>query len=984
MYGDCRRFACIVEASWAETTEIFSMTILRRQPVPVTVLSTFLIFLFVWAGMALKTQAGTPNQDLLKQVQVFRLENGIQVVLAPASGSGLSTVNVWVGAGSAHDPPGRQGLAHYFEHMVFKGSERYPGQAGHWVESRGGYINATTSLDYTEYHVVIPSEHTQLAIDLLADLVTRRDFSHQEMETERSVVLREWDRREDIPGLNLRINTRLALLGSHPFALPIVGTTESINSITRTDLVQWAERFYIPDNMTIVVVGDGDHNSLLDQIKTSFGAIASGPLPFVAMPELVKQEGYRQHTLEYTGELERLALAWAVPALHDLEELATKELLAYLLALELDYEYGRTKVAYDPTLSPGLFLLEFEFPSDIDSDEIRNDILADLEFVLSGHVHRAHIALAKKWLTKDLISKHKTGIEFANQLGLFAIATGDPLDAFSYIDQVQRVGKRQLLAMAREVVPVESRLEFRLVAKDDEAGEWVAAFSRPNLWETWQQSSHLMLDDLHFVASSVGNQLSVRMMRVVAWIWSKQWEMSAASSKVREEGDLLVLDNGMRMLLLPDTSTEWVEVHVLVGTGVGVETADEAGIARFTNEFMLYSLDDDHYTWLDASSSTDTGFDSTSLTLMATSTSWPAALPPFLEYITEPEWIRGHMESFQERVVQKIRARDEVPFIVARLQLRASLFGKGGYANPRTGRIGTVSSISINDMSSFHREFYVPENMVVVAAGNFDPKLMRSVLSRTLGRLKASAGLSEFTPVEAASKLVGKLEPDSFASLFELELTEATLKSFDLLDASAIASELKPGETSQKPVREMSRDWPGIQLAWVMIGFPGPGLTDDDFATFRIFNSVVGRGSSSRMFSHFREHEGKAYDVQSYVRGLRHTSFMNLYAQVLPEDRTQFVETAVAEISEIAEGQIFHQELQAAIAREVGAYLISREWIGNRAIALGQDVLYGVRYEGDCGLIQQMEDVSVHDISEMAKKLLNQIYISEIVPEVGP
>ncbi len=571
------------------------------------------------------------------------------------------------------------------------------------------------------------------------------------------------------------------------------------------------------------------------------------------------------------------------------------------------------------------------------------------------------MALAKKWLIEDLVSSRKTSVDFADQLGRFAVTTGDPLDALTYIDHIQRVGKRQLLAMARELVPVESRLELRLVDKDDEAGEFVVAHFHSGPWEeTWARLFHLMLEDMRYVVSNVGSQLSVRTMKLVAWIRSMPWNMLLAKGNLLEEGEVLTLDNGMRILLLPDSTTNFVEVHVLVGTGVGIETADEAGISRFTNDFLLRWLDDDHFRRLDASSFTRASFDSTSLTLLATETSWPAALPPFLKYITEPEWIGWHMEGHRSNVVQKIRARDENPFTAARLQLRTALFGEGGYANPRTGTIETVSSFSIADMIRFHGKFFVPENMVVVAAGNFEPKLMAATLAHTLGKLNPAVGLSGHEPMAAVSKAGNILDPVSVPSGSEL------------------------AEASPQAVARTTTDWEGIQLAWVLMGFPGPGIADDDFATFLVLNSVLGSGSSSRLFAHFREQEGYAYDLGSFVRWLKHGSFMTLYAQVLPGDVDQFVDTAVAEVHAIATEGIPPEELEAAIAREMGAHLRYREWIGDRAVSRGLEILHGVDFDVDGDLVTKLENVSQDDIRDMAQRLLVEYYVSEIVPVVSP
>ena len=168
------------------------------------------------------------------------------------------------------------------------------------------------------------------------------------------------------------------------------------------------------------------------------------------------------------------------------------------------------------------------------------------------------------------------------------------------------------------------------------------------------------------------------------------------------------------------------------------------------------------------------------------------------------------------------------------------------------------------------------------------------------------------------------------------------------------------------------------------MGFPGPGIADDDFATFLVLNSVLGRGSSSRLFAHFREQEGYAYDLGSFVRWLKYGSFMIFYAQVLPGDIDQFVDTAVAEVHAIVSEGIPPEELEAAIAREVGAHLRYREWIGDRAFHRGLDVLYGVDFDVDGDFATKLENVSMDDIRDMAQRLLVEYYVSEIVPAVNP
>lgn len=904
--------------------------LLRWKPVAIVVFLIGVSFVLVVAGSSPITEVGASDQALQSRVQVLELDNGIQVVLAPALGSGLTTVNVWVRAGSAQDPPNRQGLAHYYEHMVFKGTERFPGSAFEWVESRGGHINAYTYFDYTQYHTVIPSEHTEFAIDLLANMVTGRTFVQQDMEKERNVVLREKDRQEDNASTRIAVNARNVLLGSSPYAGPVLGTAESIKSITVTDLVQWAAKFYVPGNMTIVVVSDVEPVRLLERIEASFGAIKPEPLHSVVKPAIQPTEVQQQHRIEYSGDLEYMAVTWAMPAADDLEELAIRDVLTYLLGSKLAHKDATTVVVRDVSFSPSLISVTFEFPKFIDSDDVLNEVLTDLDLILRGRAYKEHVALAKKRLVEDLLSARRFGIQFAAQLGLFAVITGNPLDAFAYVDHVERVSRRQLVAMAREHLSAENPLVYRMVADDDRAGGIVFVDSPVGLQDRWSEPMRVVSDDFRYVLTQFRSSLSERFMHWTAWT------MSFAEAEVVEEEDYFVLDNGVRILLLPEPSSDFVEVNVLVGSGPGVETANEAGISSFVGSFLLYWLDDDHFEGLDASSNVGSWFDATLLTLNTTSTSWPVALPPFLKYIIKPVWHDVPIESYKDSVIQDIRSLEADPFETAGLQLYTSFFGEGGYANPRAGTIESVSSFALDDLIKFHERYYVPDNMVIAVAGNFDPRMMVTTLARAVGKLEYSTVSSE-------------------PRVYDNALVSAKVTSTDLED---------------------------IQLAWILIGLPGPGLASDDYATLRVLNSIMGSGASSRLFSHFREQEGDVYVAHSFVRSLPHRSIMVLYAQVLPEDGKRFVETTLAEVGNIAAGGVTEEELQTAIAREVGLQLRYGEWIGYRAVDRGFDILYDIGHGGEGWLIEQVDDVTVEDVSRLAQEMLERYVVSEVVPAV--
>lgn len=900
------------------------------------ILSVCLVVLLVLAISAFGPEVGSSEHELQSRVQVLELDNGVQVVIVPSHGSGLTTVNVWVRAGSSQDPRDREGLAHYYEHMVFKGSERYPGQADTWIESKGGYVNASTNYDYTEYHIEIPSEHTELAVNFLADMVTRREFSNFDMENERNVVLRERDTWEDDPAIRFKVDVRHDVLGPGPYARPVLGTVESIKSITVADLVRWSAKFYVPENMIVVVVGDVEQNHLEALVDASFGSIEKAPAPPPAVPGTATPLPQQLHHLDNHGQLDRLAFAWALPPTNDLAELAARQVLSYLLFIEIHIDEVVDTVEYEATYSPGHMLVEVEFPKHVGAVDVRNEVLATLANIQGGHVEREYVALAKKWLTEDLLSTRRLGVQFADQLGLFAAVTGDPENAFAYIDQVAKVNKRNLVALASQLLVLDQRVEYWMVAGDDAASTDVQydSYESPDLPRL--DYMVVLADDLRFVITEIGMRASAEFMQLATWAKSMYWVATNGKTKVVDKDGVFILDNGVRFLLLPDPSTDFVEVYAVVGSGVGVETADNAGLSSFTGGLLMFPLDVGRFLFLDAYTEVWSEYDETTLVLKTTSSGWPAAVSPFLRQITRPELNYWDLDGFRSWTVDDIRTRDEDPFEMAFLQLRASLYGVGGYANPLLGTLISVNTFELGDIDRFHEQFYTGDNVVFVAAGNFNQRLMLATLAQHLGSLPPSA----------------------------------------------IGQDSDIGDIMFEAPRTVSSNRDGIQLSWIMVGLPGPRLDSVDYTAFRILNSIMGSGASSRLFTYFREQEGDVYVAHSDLFGLKRGSFMKLFVQVLPEDADKFVDYTLSEVRAIAKHGISDEELQVAIAREVGHQLRLHEWIGTRGMLRGIDILLGAQHTGDQGLIHQLESVSVDDVRGVADWVVEHHVVSEVVPSV--
>ncbi len=222
---------------------------------------------------------------LQESIQHTRLENGIHVVTEHMPAVRSVSIGVWLKAGSRYEPAAVNGVAHFLEHMMFKGTERRtPLQIARSLESLGGHLNAFTSKDLTCYYAEVLDEHLKQAVDVLADILLHSTFPEREMEKERYVILDEIQSVEDTPEEAIQDFLASQLFLDHPLGRPILGKTETVSRISRKDLVQFYRKHYVQDNVVIAAAGNVNHAQLVDLVREYFQFPEHHTLPRSAAP----------------------------------------------------------------------------------------------------------------------------------------------------------------------------------------------------------------------------------------------------------------------------------------------------------------------------------------------------------------------------------------------------------------------------------------------------------------------------------------------------------------------------------------------------------------------------------------------------------------------------------------------------------------------------------------------------------------------------
>ncbi len=240
------------------------------------------------------------NGNPLLPFNQTRLQHGGLLVHKEVKVTPIVAIDIWVKTGAVHDPDPHYGISHFYEHMFFKGTERHGvGVMDRIITSLGGYNNAATSLDFTHYYVVLPKLGWKQALEVLVDSLLNPLFPDEEIERERSVIFEEIKRHEDNPWSKIYDEFARTAFAKCPYSRQVLGTYDSLKTITRDSFVQYHRDRYRPENVTFCIVGD---LPFAETLETLGQALAKTTIPDHAKPlQKLNSEGWE--TIDQPAEI---------------------------------------------------------------------------------------------------------------------------------------------------------------------------------------------------------------------------------------------------------------------------------------------------------------------------------------------------------------------------------------------------------------------------------------------------------------------------------------------------------------------------------------------------------------------------------------------------------------------------------------------------------------------------------------------------------
>ena len=409
------------------------------------------------------------------QVQEFVLDNGLKVLLLEDHKSPAVTFQVWYRVGARNEMDGKSGLAHFLEHMMFKGTPHTgPEEYSRIIAKNGGRSNAFTSSDVTVYFATMSREKIGIEIDLEADRMANALLGEKYFEPEKKVIQEERRMRtEDNPAAALGEVASAVAYTIHPYRRPIVGWMQDIENLKRQDLVDFYKLYYAPNNAYIVMVGDFSTEQALEKIKTAFGKIPRGPEPPKVSAEEPEQRGERRVILKKEAELPLVLAFYHAPNLKSPDSFAL-DLLSVVLAggkssrLHHDLVYQKrlvrgvdadySGVSIDPA---GLSVYAQLLPG-IEVAAVEREINRNLEKVKTELISERELQKAKNQVEAAFVFAQDSIFGQAMKIGYYeAVGGWRQMDA--YLDGIRKVTREDIRRVAGQYLNPDRRTVGTLI-----------------------------------------------------------------------------------------------------------------------------------------------------------------------------------------------------------------------------------------------------------------------------------------------------------------------------------------------------------------------------------------------------------------------------------------------------------------------------------------------------------------------------------------
>jgi zinc protease len=751
-------------------------------------------------------------------VEKYKLPNGLEVILSEDHRLPLVAVNVWYHVGPANEVSGRTGFAHLFEHMMYEGA-KHVGAGAHFrllSEAGASTMNGTTNFDRTNYYQTVPSNQLELVLWLESDrmgyLLDKLDQT--KLSNQQDVVRNERRQsRENRPyGIVEEGMYHQLFTVSHPYYAGIIGSHADIQAASLDDVREFSRRYYIPNNATISIAGDFDHENAKSLINKYFGTLRSGavaPKPRNTTPRISAE---RRAVVKDRIELERVYLAWITPpvlqrgnAEGDMASLIMGDGNSSRLYKRLVYEKQAAQdvSGWQASLALGsMFVLQATAKPGHTAEELEKLIDEELERFKREGPSKIEVEGARNIIESRILTWIESLNGLADQLNYYNHYVGKPNYLANHIEGYRRATASGIRTFANEQLKRSARVV-------------VYGIPGPQDLEPLVPSSKPQAAAVNAPPVSTNDDEAWRNQMPKAGV-SRPLQLPVAAT--------FKLANGLTVFHIQQGTLPVVAAKLVTLTGSDGNPIDKPGIASFTAAMLNQGTPTrtatqiaDEIARLGANLETSSTMDSLMVSVRSLKRSFPAALNVLADFVVRPSFPAAEVARQRATRLALVVQRREDASMLADDTMASALYGpKHPYGYAEIGTEASLKVIEQADLQAFWKQNLVPNNSGLVVAGDIDQSELRVLVEKAFGSWSAG------TPVSP-----------------QLQINRSASPRLILVDK------------------------PGAAQTQLRIATPGPARSTPDYATLEIMNAALGGMFSSRINMNLRQQKGYTYGASS-------------------------------------------------------------------------------------------------------------------------
>ncbi|BAZ26095.1 peptidase M16 domain-containing protein [Kalymmatonema gypsitolerans NIES-4073] len=879
---------------------------------------------------------------LIENVRKTVLDNGLTVLTREVHSSPVVTVQVWYKVGSRNEEPGLNGIAHQLEHMMFKGTKNRPIQFGRLLSALGSDSNAFTSYDQTAYYNTAERDKLTALLELEADRMQNAVIDSVELASEKRVVISELQGYENSPEYRLSRAVMQVAFPNHAYGLPVGGTEADVQKFNLEQVRKYYQNFYTPDNAVVVIVGDFQTEPTLETVKEIFGKIPKSQKSGVRSQESgvrsqesgVKSQESKARTPIVLREPGAATLLHAVYPLPDANhpDVPALDLMDRILTdgrnSRLEQVLVESGLASDVSasvislLEAGWYELSVTADPDQDLKKIDSVLRSAIAKLTQKGVTTEELNRAKAQLQASVILSNRDITNLALQLGNDETTAGDYRYTEKYLAAIRQVTAADVQRVATKYLKPEART--------------VGFFKPTQVKATGNtEKTNSKHNTENFASGAVNTQ------EVAKYLPSVDLTSVPRSHTLPEQ---FTLSNGLRVLLVSDSSTPTVTLSGYVKAGKEFDPEDKAGLASVVAENLMNGTKTKDVLTV-AKTLEDRGasleFDTYREGVRIEGDSLAADLPILVQTLADvvknANFPTKELELTRKQALTALKHELDDPSEVAQRTFVQSVYPKKHPLHTFPTE-QSLRRINRKDVIEFKTKHYRPDTTVIALVGDFAPDQVKGLIKSEFGNWKASG-------------------------------SPPTVNY--------------PADIVPEKVVSVNSVLPGKAQAITYMGNTGINRKDPRFYAVQVLNQILGGDTlSSRLGAEVRDRLGLTYGIYSNFLAGRNFGTFLIEMQTSPEDTRQAIASTRELLKEIHQKGVTEPEVETAKRILISNYIISLADPEELTHKILMNEVYGLDKEELRDSTEKIQAVNLEQVNQAARELLYPDKI--VVVTAGP